>query len=105
MNNSAEHRVLPRTLREALLVPDLLANFDVFLPPMPESHKGWHYMDFQTMPVPIWIELLELIGDLEYRALAMTTRKHDGIETRRGQFWISPLAKERIDNYLAENLS
>lgn len=63
--------------------------------------KGWRYRDFNTkFTSDAWDFLLRLIGDGEYKIIAMssggkTIGKDDWI---RGQFWISPQGYTNMQN-------
>jgi hypothetical protein len=57
--------------------------------------RGWRYIDSAAWFSPeMWDRLLGVLGDGEYKILAMTKHPTRGI---RGQFFVSPKAVENME--------
>lgn len=79
----------------------LMAALDRMMPPMPEGYEDWEYRDTQSwLREDFWGQFLTLLGDGNYKVLAMSSRVMDGGRYNRGQFWISPRG---MANLIAHN--
>ena len=60
--------------------------------------RGWRYVDPPTrFSLDMWDLFCRMIGDGEYKILAMTHGvAKDGFEYKRGQFIVSPVGLDRL---------
>ncbi len=68
--------------------------------------EDWEYKDVARTSPEIWSQTLELIGDGNFKMLAMThgTSK-EGVEYCRGQMMIAPTGMQNLLGWIKENLS
>lgn len=56
----------------------------------------WEYKSVPWCTVAAWEELLGIIGKGNFKLVAGSQRKTNGVEARRGQFIISPVGMENL---------